>query len=58
MATLQLALQLPQDIDLRGFSLLLHTQNIVHRITLEGVYQVVWIGSDIRRPSLRSIKPG
>ena len=46
MATLQLALQLPQDIDLRGFSLLLHTQNIVHRITLEGVYQVVWIGSD------------
>ena len=44
MATLQLALQLPQDIDLRGFSLLLHTQNIVHRITLEGVYQVVWIG--------------
>ena len=46
MATLQLALQLPQDIDLRSFSLLLHTQNIAHRITLEGVYQVVWIGSD------------
>lgn len=46
MSTLQLALQLPQDIDLRGFSLLLHTQNIAHRITLEGIYQVVWIASD------------
>ena len=46
MSTLQLALQLPQDIDLHGFSLLLHTQQITHRITLEGVYQVVWIASD------------
>ncbi len=46
MSTLQLALQLPQDMDLRGFSVLLQAQNVAHRITLEGVYQVVWIGSD------------
>ena len=45
MATLQLALQLPQDIDLRGFSLLLHTQNIAHRITLEGLSsRLDWLG--------------
>ena len=45
------ALEIPSDIDLRLFSAFLHQSGIVHRITEEGVNQVIWVNEqeDSRR---------
>ncbi len=40
------ALEIPSDIDLRLFSAFLQQAGVVHRITEEGVAQVVWINSE------------
>ncbi|MBQ60758.1 MAG: rhomboid family intramembrane serine protease [Gammaproteobacteria bacterium] len=40
------ALEIPSDIDLRLFSVFLQQAGVVHRITEEGVAQVVWINSE------------
>ena len=43
------ALQIPSDINLRLFSGFLQQSGIVHRITEEGVDQVVWVNSETER---------
>ncbi len=48
------ALEIPADIDLGLFSAYLHQSGIAHRITLEGVNQVVWVERDSdREPVVR-----
>lgn len=48
------AMQLPSDLDLRGFSESLIARGIEHRITIQGVEQVIWVGSDIEQAELVS----
>jgi GlpG protein len=49
------AMQLPSDLDLRGFSELLVASGVDHRITIQGVEQVIWVGSDIEHARLVSL---
>ena len=46
MKAFHLALQLPANLDLSEFSRQLATEGIAHKITLEGVYQLVWVPED------------
>jgi len=43
------AIEIPSDIDLGRFSARLHAERIAHRITLEGVNQVVWVPGEPER---------
>ena len=48
------AMQLPSDLDLSGFSGFLEARGVEHRITLQGVEQVIWVGSDIEQTQVVS----
>ena len=39
------ALEIPSDIDLRLFSAFLQQSGVAHRITEQGIDQVVWVNS-------------
>jgi GlpG protein len=48
------AMQLPSDLDLRGFSEFLKSRDIQHRISLVGVEQVIWVEPHIDQAQLVS----